>query len=237
MEYKKKINFIRNILIKADINIFLNVIIIIFAIILLLFSLASFVIIQKELFSYSFRFDTVGLNNYIFSFTTYKELYAATMTLIVSYFAILRLKAAEVANLEKVKQDRFSEWKIQLEIRILEVEKNNPYLKRQLTTIRYKFFNKLYEIKMSINSKEDIIKIFDDDFKKSLLFLEENNLNYKSQGGIYLNKKATFFYNDFFFVFCGSLDNFYDDLYKDLKEVYLTILKPDRIISEFSLNK
>jgi len=211
---------------------FFNIVIIAFAVILLFFSTITFVIIQIELFSYNFKIDSKGLNNYLSSFTEFKELFAGTIILIVAYFSILRLKAAEVANLEKVKQDRFTEWKNQLDIRILEVEKNNPFFKRQFTKIRYKLFENLYEFKMSINSKEELLKVTDNELRKSLRFLEEMNDININLGGVYPDKTFTYFFNDFYFVFIGSLDNYYDNLRDDLKEIYLNSLNNERFIDK-----
>ncbi len=217
--------FLTNIL-KSIFNIF----ILLSSLILIFFSISTFLIIQSELLSLDFEFNKDGLNKYFSSFSEYKQLFLATITLIVAYFGILRLKAAEIANIEKAKQDRFTEWKSLIEIRISEVEKDNPYLKRQIIKIRYKLFEKLYKKNMSIKNKSELIKICDDEFKKSIRFLEEMNEKYMLRGGIYESNTYTYLYTNFSFVFLGSLDNQYPEIDTDFKKIYLDSLNPNRTI-------
>lgn len=211
-------------------NKIFNYTIISIAIILSAFSLITFIIIQIELFQDNFKFTSIGLNNYLKAFAVYKELFAGTIALIVAYFGILRFKAAETANNDKVKQDRFSDWKNLIDLRILEIDKNNPYLKREFARLRYNLFQKLYSKSMSIKNIVELNEIFDEKFKGTLRFLEEMNDKHVNCGGIYKNTKFSYFYNDFQFVFLGCLDDYYDEITIDLENIFLNSLDNLRVI-------
>jgi hypothetical protein len=208
-----------------------NIIIIITSLILVILSTTILIIIQYNFSKNNLDFSIDGLNYYLSEFTTYKELFITTITLIVAYFGILRLTAAEEANKEKLKQDRFGEWKYLLDIRITEVEKNNPFLKRQFTTIRFKLFESLYKKNMEINSQNNLYQIFDKELRDSIKFLEEMNENYQ-QKGVYPNCQYSYIYSDFQFIFLGLLDNYYNGMEGDLKNVVANCLDPNRTIDE-----
>ncbi|MCY0977171.1 hypothetical protein PGH12_01360 [Chryseobacterium wangxinyae] len=209
---------------------FFNIIIITTSLILVGVSASALFIVQTNLCNDYFDPSILGLNNYIKEFSEFKELFAATITLIVAYFGILRLTAAEVANREKVKQDRFNEWKNLLDIRIIEVEKNNNFFKRQFADLRWKLFERLYENKMEINSAKELNKIFDDEMRSSVRFLEENNDKYFGKE-VYPDKHYSYMYTDFQFIFLGLLDKYYDGIEDDLKNIILNSLNPQRVIN------
>ncbi|MDR6156609.1 MULTISPECIES: hypothetical protein [Chryseobacterium] len=209
---------------------FFNIIIITTSLILVGVSASALFIVQKNLCNDYFDPSILGLNNYIKEFSEFKELFAATITLIVAYFGILRLTTAEVANREKVKQDRFNEWKNLLDIRIIEVEKNNNFFKRQFADLRWKLFERLYENKMEINSAKELNKIFDDKMRSSVRFLEENNDKYFGKE-VSPDKHYSYMYTDFQFIFLGLLDKYYDGMEDDLKNIILNSLNPQRVIN------
>ncbi|WP_263603506.1 hypothetical protein [Chryseobacterium sp. PET-29] len=207
----------------------MNIIIIATSLILVAISASALIIIQVNLRKENFDPSIIGLNNYLKEFSEFKELFAATITLIVAYFGILRLTAAELANREKVKQDRFNEWKNLLDIRIIEVEKNNKYFKRQFITLRWKLFERLYDNKMEINSQKDLNIIFNDEMRSSVRFLEEMNDKYSSKG-VYPSKDYSYIYDDFQFIFLGILDKYYNGIEEDLKNIILNSLNPERTV-------
>ncbi|MDC8105013.1 hypothetical protein MTQ00_10720 [Chryseobacterium sp. B21-037] len=212
------------------IKIVFNIIIITTSLILVLLSLAVIIIVQNDLSVYDLDLSVQGLNFYLHEISNYKELFATTITLIVAYFGILRLTAAEVANQEKVKQDRFNEWKNLLDIRIMEVEKDNPYLKRQFATVRFKLFERLYENNMEINSKKELNMIFNDEIRSSIRFLEEKNEQYFGRE-VYPDNNYSYIYADLQFIFLGLIDKYYDNMIDDLKAIVLDSLNPERTIN------
>lgn len=213
-------------------NRIFNYTIISIALILTSFSIITFIIIQIELLKHKLELNPTGINYYLKSFSTYKELFTGTIALIVAYFGILRFQAAEIANKDKVSQDRYSDWKNLIDLRILEVEKYNPFLKREFARLRYNLFQKLYSKKMAINSVKELNEIFDDKFKKTLRFLEEMNDKHINCGGVYRDKKYTYFFNDFHFIFMGCLDEYYDKISVDLEKIFLSSLDSNRTVDE-----
>lgn len=92
-------------------------------------SIIAFVTIHWTLSNkYSFSFSPDGINTYLTAFGQYEALFTATVATIAAYFGLLRLKVATDANNDKLKQDRFSEWKTVLDIRFIEIEKYDPYI-------------------------------------------------------------------------------------------------------------
>lgn len=213
-------------------NKIFNYTIVAIALILTSFSLVTFIIIQIELFNHKLELTPIGINFYLLSLSTYKELFAGTIALIVAYFGILRFQAAEIANRDKVSQDRFNDWKNLIDLRILEVEKNNPYLKREFARLRYNLFQKLYSKKMSVYNVTELNEIFDDKFKGTIRFLEEMNDKSVNCGGVYLDKKFSYFFNDFHFVFMGCLDDYYDEISSDLETIFLSSLDNKRVVDQ-----
>lgn len=207
-----------------------NIIIITTSLILVLVSASILIIVQKNLCNDVYDPSILGLNNYLKEFSNYKELFAAAITLIVAYFGILRLTAAEVANKEKVKQDRFNEWKNLLDIRLIEVEKNNIYFRRQFVSFRWKLFERLYENKMEINSKKELDMIFNDEMRSSVRFLEEMNEQYFGRE-VYPDKNYSYIYTDLQFIFLGLLDKYYIGIEVDLKNIVLDSLNPQRTVN------
>ncbi|WP_415374100.1 hypothetical protein [Patiriisocius sp. Uisw_017] len=209
---------------------FFNVVIIIFSIILSLFSLIAFVFVHLELSKRNLQLDLEGINNYFAEITNFKELFGATITLILAYYGLKRLKTAEKSNRDKVKTDRFSDWKSITELRMNEVREKNKIFVREFSRLRYNLFNDIYDKKMSIKSKKELDIIYDKHFNDITRAFEESNDDYVGMGGIYRTADSTYFFDDFYFVFIGCLDSAYDGMYNDIKNRYLLTLDANRLI-------
>lgn len=191
----------------------------------------AFAFIHLNLFKNKFQLDIDGLNYYFKSIAKFKELFAGTITLIIAYYGIQRFQAAEIANKDKIKLDRFSDWKTITEIRMNEFKDVNKKFSREFSRIRYNFYNDLYLKNMSISNKADLVIIYNKYFKNLTRFFEETTEKFVGLGGIYSDKEYTYFFDDFYFVFIGCLDNSYDEIYQDTKELYLSNLDANRTIN------
>ena len=209
-----------------------NIIIIIFSVILCLLSLVAFIFIHIDLAKRDFQFDLQGINNYFESLTQFKELFAGTITLILAYYGLQRLKTAEKANRDKVKFDRFSDWKSITELRMNECREKNKLFVREFSRLRYNLYNDIYENNMSINNKAELDSIYDKHFQGITRAFEESNEDYRNMGGIYRNANSTYFFDDFYFVFIGCVDKFYFEIYQDIRTKYMASLDPERLIGE-----
>lgn len=200
-------------------------------IILVIMSIIALITIHWTLSTkYSFLFSPDGINTYLTTFGQYKALFIATVTTIAAYFGLLRLKVATDANNDKLKQDRFSEWKTVLDIRFIEIEKNDPYMKREFVRVRYNLFKQLYDLKFSILNKEQLIQVFEINFKDLVSFFETQNNKHIDMGGAYPNNTYSYSFDSFRFLLLGCVDNGYADIIADLQTLYLSALPTDRFI-------
>lgn len=190
----------------------------------------AFVFVHLELLKRNLQLDLEGINNYFTEITNFKELFGATITLILAYYGLKRLKTAEKSNRDKVKTDRFSDWKSITELRMNEVREKNKIFVREFSRVRYNLFNDIYDKKMSIKSKKELDIIYDKHFNDITRVFEENNDDYVGMGGIYRTADSTYFFDDFYFVFIGCLDSSYDGMYNDIKGRYLLNLDSNRLI-------
>jgi len=209
-----------------------NFIIILFSYILCFLSLVAFIFIHINLAKYEFQFNLDGINNYFKALTEYKELFAGTITLIVAYYGIQRFDAADDANRDRIKLDRFSDWKNITEMRMADIKENNKNFLREFSRVRFNFYSDLYDNSMAINNKSELLTIFNKYFKKTAPYLEKTTKKFLEMEGIYPNQNFTYFYDDFFYVFIDCLDNSYETIYIDLKELYVKALDPDRVIDD-----
>lgn len=199
--------------------------------ILIFMSLIALVTIHWTLcIKYTFSFSPDGIETYLISFSKYKTLFTATVATIAAYFGLHRLKAATDANSDKLRQDRFSEWKTVLDIRFIEIEKNDPYMKREFVRVRYNLFRQLYDLNFSITNNAQLTKIFKSTFQDLARFFEEQNNRHIGMGGIYPNKSFSYSFDSFRFLILGSVDITYTDIVKDLQTLYLASIDPNRII-------
>lgn len=201
-------------------------------VILILMSLIAIVTIHWTLFDkYSFSFSPEGIDNYLVSFGQYKGLFTSTVATIAAYFGLHRLKAATDANSDKVRQDRFSEWKTVLDIRFIEIEKYDPYMKREFIRVRYNLFRQLYDLKFSIENNAQLTQIFQSTFQELARFFEEQNNKYIGMGGAYPNNMHSYSFDNFRFLLLGSVDIIYPSIVSDLQTLYLAALDPNRMIN------
>ncbi len=214
-------------------NIF-NTLLVPIILILISMSLLAIIAIHWSFFNttkYSFSFSPTGINNYLNGFGNYKALFTSTVATIAAYFGLFRLKAATDANRDKLKQDRFSEWKTVLDVRFIEMEKKDPCMKREFIKLRYNYFNQLYNMHFSISNKDQLQQIFQTNFNASISFFEIQNNKYVSVGGYYPDHNFSYSFDSFQFLVLGSIDNDYPKILDDLRHLYLEALGTDRIVS------
>lgn len=112
-----------------------------------------------------------------------------------------RLKAATDANSDKLKQDHFSEWKTVLDIRFIEIEKADPFMRREFTRVRYNLFRQLYDLNFSITNNTQLTQIFQSTFQDLARFFEEQNNRHIGMGGVYPTNKYSYSFDSFRFYF------------------------------------
>ncbi|MBK9630333.1 MAG: hypothetical protein IPO62_04585 [Saprospiraceae bacterium] len=200
-------------------------------VILIFMSLVALLTIHWTLYNkYSFSFSPEGIDNYLTSFGQYKALFTATVATIGAYFGLHRLKAATDANSDKLKQDHFSEWKTVLDIRFIEIEKADPFMRREFTRVRYNLFRQLYDLNFSITNNTQLTQIFQSTFQDLARFFEEQNNRHIGMGGVYPTNKYSYSFDSFRFLFLGSVDTIYPEIGSDLQTLYLAALDPNRMI-------
>ncbi|WP_286751655.1 MULTISPECIES: hypothetical protein [Sphingobacterium] len=222
--------------VKSILNIgsIFRVIIIIVAVCMFVLSSIAFFSIQKMLIRNHFEFSPDGINFYINQFAKYNGLFAATITLIVAYYGIERLRAAERANIDKVRLDRYSDWKTITDARLDIVKDENPLFRREFINIRYQLFEDLYPA-FSIENEKQLQTLFDKYFANLIPALESNNKKQQGLGGIYPSSDYSYFGQNFLFVFLGSLTGKkYDNAAEDLVKMYTENLQNDRIIDSLA---
>lgn len=222
--------------VKSIINIggIFRLIIILVAICMFVLSCMAFFSTQKLLFKSQFEFSPDGISFYINQFSQYNGLFAATITLIVAYYGIERLRAAERANIDKVRLDRYSDWKTITDARLDVVKDDNPLFRREFITIRYQLFEDLYPA-FSIESRKELQNLFNKYFANLIPAFESNNKKQQGLGGIYPSADYSYFGQNFLFVFLGSLTGEkYDNAVEDLLKMYCEKLQNDRIIDSLA---
>ncbi|MEZ4959048.1 MAG: hypothetical protein R2830_04460 [Saprospiraceae bacterium] len=209
-----------------------NGLFLIIVLILILMSATALATIHWTLFdNYSFSFSPDGINTYLTAFGNYKALFTATVATIAAYFGLLRLKAATDANNDKLKQDRFSEWKTVLDIRFIEIERADPFMRREFTRVRFNLFKQLYNLNFSLSNKEQLMQVFQANFQDLVNFFETQNTRHIGMGGIYPNDTYSYSFDSFRFLLLGCVDVIYPEIVEDLQTLYLTTLPSDRLIN------
>lgn len=209
----------------------LNSLFVFFVIILVVMSLLALVIIHATLFKYTFSLTPAGLNTYLNEYKSYSALFAGTIATTGGYLGLLRLHAATNANRDKLKQDRFSEWKTVFEIRALETEKKDPFMKREFVRLRWHFFNELYKRNFTVANKNDLTTVLSI-FKTVIPFFEEQSNDYVNMGGVYRDANSSYSVNSFVFLFLGLIDISYNEIELDLRGLYISYLPQNRIVGE-----
>ena len=211
-------------IIKNQMKIF-EVIFLTIIIILVFMSFIALVSIHWALYNnYSFSFSPVGINTYLTAFCQYKVLFISFITVITAYFGLLRLQVETDTNKDRIKQDRFLEWKTRLDILFVEIESRDPDMKKEFIKIRDKFFSQIYEINFSISNKEQLIQIFQKNFQGIIGCFEIYNKRFIENGGFYQNQNSSYSFDSFRYLLLNSFDETYTDMKTDLEKLYLTVL-------------
>jgi hypothetical protein len=210
-------------------SIILNSVFGVMVIILILASIFALLAIHLDLLTRRFTFSLLGLNNYLLAYGKYSSLFAGTIATTAAYSGIQRLKVAAEANQDKVRLDRYSDWKTILDIRFIETDKKDPLMKREFIRLRFKYFSSIYPSNFSINTYNELIQAFDI-FKSLINFFESSNEKHIRMGGVYLDANYSFSFDSFRFLFLGCIDSSYDTIELDLKQLYINQLSTERII-------
>lgn len=208
----------------------LNYLFIFFVTVLVLMSLLALITIHLTLWDYSFSFSPEGLTTYIAAYGKYAALFAGTITVTSVYFGLLRVHAATEANRDKSRQDRFGEWKVVLEVRMAELKKD-PFMKREFYRLRLQYFNELYQRNFIVANRQQLTEIFNV-FAGHVAFFEQQNDEYIRMGSAVPNGIYSYSYDSFQFMFFGGIENMYNDIGNDLRQLYASRLPADRVINE-----
>lgn len=193
-------------------------------------SFLALIVVHWTLSQQAFSFTPKGIEIYLSALSRYKALFTATVATIAAYFGFHRLNAATDANVQKLKQDRFTEWKSVLDVSFIEIEKYDPFMKKRFIRVRHKFYEQLYPLNFNIQNKSQLTHIFDATFRPLVNFFEQQNEKHIGMGGAYLNDKHSYSYDSYRFLFLGCVDDYYDNIEFDLHNLYLSCLPPERQI-------
>ncbi len=228
MEEKTKNRF------KIDENInkgFFSFLFLLITCILILFSVLAIISIHWSILSninIHISISPKGINNYLRYYFEYKSLFSITIATVAAYYGILRLKIATDTYKDKLKQDRFDEFKFILQSRLSEIEVKNPFMKREFERIRHKLFNKLYEKKFSLSNKQDLIDIFNEFFKERVKAFEREDREFKNIN-VYDTAMSSYSFDNFRFVFLSCVDS-YIGISRDLQVLYIENMDKKRRI-------
>lgn len=193
-------------------------------------STIALIAIHWNLSGLNFDFSPTGIEMYLHSFGQFKALFTGTIAVCAAYFGLLRVKVSADANRDKVKQDYFNEWKTIIQVRAAEVDKNDKFMIREIVKIRHALFNDLYDVSFVIADKNKLTEIFNQHIKTRVRFFEEQNDRHIEMGAAYPDNNYSYSYDAFRFIFWGMIDSAYDDMEKDLKEIYLSNIDSNRNI-------
>jgi hypothetical protein len=180
--------------------------------------------------NYSFSLSPSSINTYLSAYGDYKALFTGTIAAIAAYYGLHRMTVAADANIQKIKQDRFSEWKTILDIRFVETDKKDPFMKREFVRVRLDFFERLYTANFNIENIDALKNIFEPVFGNLIQFFEDQNEMMIQMGGVYQNEKYSYSFDSFQFLFLGSVGNVYNEIKSDLLKLYLAKLPDHRFI-------
>ena len=210
----------------------MNILMIIIITILLVMSSIALISIHGKLVDLPFEFTPFGIDNYLSSFGFYKYLFTGTIATCSAYFGLLRVKATLDSNIEKIKQDRFSEWKTIVQLRCNEIEYIDPKMTREIIKVRRAMYNYLYDKDFKINSIEELTPLFNDNIANLVAFFEDTNKRQQKLGTVYQNDRHTYSFNSFRFIFFGMIEGYYDNIINDLENLYIANLREGRMINE-----
>lgn len=176
-----------------------------------------------------FQIGDGGVARYFNFFSEYYILFGSTIVINTTYFGFKRMDAATVANLEKVKQDRFQEWTKALDLRYEEIKAENPRMQREFVRLRYIYFTLLHERDFSIKHAGELEQMFSA-FRQWVDFFETSNERHISMGGCYADAHHSYSFDGFRFLFFGGTLSTYQNAYPDLQALYIGAMNPNRII-------
>lgn len=201
-------------------------------VILLLMSILALTTIHWHLIELglTFSFTPKGIDTYISAFGQYKYLFSGTIATCSVYFGLLGLKLSKDANLDKIKKDDFNEWKMILQVSSAEINKDDPLMINKIIKIRRQLFNDLHKLDFNIQNIDQLTAIFNDHIKELVGNFELNNNRWLGMGGIYKNDQHSYSYDSFQFIFFGMIEEHYENIGNDLKNLYIENLPADRHI-------
>lgn len=200
--------------------------------VLIIMSLIALVLVHIELFTnYQFEISTDGISNYLLAFGTFKELFLGTVAVIGGYVAIN-------SYLEGVKINKYSDWVERTEIRYNQISKYDPQIRILLCHNRNDMFDYLEKRDFVFKNKFSLQDFFNKYFKEIVPIIEERNIRYINNGGIYPNKQETYSYLNFQYIFAElvNISKSYPEILKDLHDLYIESLKKDRYIDKDAYN-
>lgn len=218
-----------------------------FAILIILFVFSFFSVIATLVTlwnDYSVSVSSEGFKNIISEFENYSNVFGATLAIFIAYLAIHNIKIATDAsnaaieaskaaldsNIERRFEERYADWKLTMDHSFVEIEQKDPLMKREFVRIRRKFFVDLYKRDFNVSNKKDLEELFGNHFKTLCDFFENQNSNFISKG-VYPNLNYSYSYDSFRFLFIRSIDGQYDNIEKDLEEMYINSLSKRYVVS------
>ncbi|KJJ39311.1 hypothetical protein [Aequorivita vladivostokensis] len=210
----------------------LNVLMITIISILCLMSILALISIHGKVFGMASDFSPKGIDTYLSAYLPNKYLLTLTIATCSAYFGLLRVKATLDSNIEKIKQDRFSEWTTIVQIRCNEIALIDPKMTREIIRVRRAIFNFLFDKDFNIKNVGELTELFNKNIAESVGFFETTNSRHHKYGGIYRNDKHSYSFDSFRFIFYGMLENWYDEMIDDLENLYIANLQNGRMISE-----
>jgi hypothetical protein len=200
----------------------------------LMASVLAIILIHINLFDgkqYGFSFTVSGIEFYLNQFGEHKGLFTLTIASVAALAGLKSLGESTKANQERIKQDRFMEWKNALEKRVDEIIEKDPYMDRIFIQHRYQLFTILYGMDFNVKNHSQLVEIFEV-FKNATDFLESQSKWHMKLGGIYRDDHHAYAYDSFRFVLYGGIFKEYVDAERDLNKLYLDSLPKHRIIDQ-----
>ncbi|MEZ4949829.1 MAG: hypothetical protein R2879_00720 [Saprospiraceae bacterium] len=177
--------------------------------ILLILSTLALVFIHVGLAGLEFDFTPSGFNFYIKELSKYGYLFGATISVLALIYGSSRYH-------EKIKNDRFIEWKSAIEPYLNYAGVSNEMLKVEFTRKRYELFRILYNLGFRIQKKVELEKCLFL-FKNEIELFESQNKNYQNTGGAYPDLEYVFIFDSINYLIHGSCIECYPGYERDLK--------------------
>lgn len=199
---------------------------------LVIVSILIIVVINIDFFDktkYAFSFTPNGIEAYLNKYGKYGGLFTLAIASAAAFSGLRSLGESIRANQDRLKQDRFTEWKNAVSIRIKEIE-DETLIIRLFAERRYHLFSVLYGYKFELLDKNQLVTLFD--IMRDMVPSFEKNSGYYKFDGVYQNNEYSYYYSTFEFVFLGGLDKKYPGVENDLKALYLGCLPANRIIDK-----